>query len=76
MQMMNNIWDEFARCIRQCRSRSSSRGSRPLRQNGGPRWGFSANSSQTRRLTEVGGLIAGRDDRRVFGCCAGERLEA
>ena len=62
-QLMNNIWDEFARYVFNVEIEvQEPQQQAPAQQQGGPNWGFGGNSSQTGRLTTSGGhSAAGRD---------------
>ncbi|HZN90742.1 MAG TPA: preprotein translocase subunit SecA [Thermoleophilaceae bacterium] len=61
-ELMNNIWDEFARYVFNVEIEMEQPQQQAAAQQAGPAWGFGANSSSTRRLTESGGhSAAGRD---------------
>jgi preprotein translocase subunit SecA len=61
-ELMNNIWDEFARYVFNVEIAVEQPQQQPAAQQGGPNWGFGGNSSQTGRLTTSGGHSAsGRD---------------
>jgi preprotein translocase subunit SecA len=56
-QLMNNIWDEFARYVFNVEVQTEEQ-----QQAAGPRWGAGANTSSTRQLSTSGGHgLAGRD---------------
>jgi preprotein translocase subunit SecA len=56
-QLMNNIWDEFARYVFNVEVQTEEQ-----QQPAGPRWGTGANTSSTRQLNTSGGHgLAGRD---------------
>jgi preprotein translocase subunit SecA len=58
-ELMNNIWDEFARYVFNVEVQTEE----PQEaQSGGPRWGGGANTTSTRNLNTSGGQgLAGRD---------------
>ena len=74
-ELMNNIWDEFARYVFNVEV-EVDRPQQPAaaRPGAGPSWGFGATSTQTRRLTESGGHgLAGRD---AIAAAAGSAVPA
>ncbi len=62
-ELMNNIWDEFARYVFNVEIEMEQPQQQAAAQQAGPAWGFGANSSSTRRLTESGGHSAARPRR-------------
>jgi preprotein translocase subunit SecA len=58
-ELMNNIWDEFARYVFNVEVQTEDQ---QQAQAAGPNWGMGANSSSTRNLNTSGGRgLAGRD---------------
>jgi preprotein translocase subunit SecA len=61
-ELMNNIWDEFARYVFNVEIEVQQPQQQAAAQQGGPNWGFGGNSTQAGRLTTSGGHSAtGRD---------------
>ena len=61
-ELMNNIWDEFARYVFNVEIEVQEPQQQAAPAQGGPNWGFGGNSSSTGRLTTSGGRsVAGRD---------------
>jgi preprotein translocase subunit SecA len=61
-QVMNNIWDEFARYVFNVEVEVEQPRQEAAAPAAGPNWGFAGNSSQTGQLTTSGGhSAAGRD---------------
>jgi preprotein translocase subunit SecA len=60
-ELMNNIWDEFARYVFNVEVQAQPE-QQPQAAVGGPNWGFAQNSTATRNLNMSGGQgLAGRD---------------
>ncbi len=61
-ELMNNIWDEFARYVFNVEIEVQQPQQEAAPAQGGPNWGFGGNSSNTGRLTTSGGRsAAGRE---------------